>query len=222
MKVTKLFSRYKVLPNIQSHLLNTASFAYILISNWKGNKIKNNLILESCLVHDIANIIKADLDKNDKILKEEIDNIEYWRKVKIEYTNKYGREADRATQLIVKEIGLSPLVNKIIQQSRFLNTTNIINSNNWELKVVTYSDFRIGPYGIVSLKERFREVKKRYKNKKKNVFIGEHADALIKQSFVLENQIQDRVKINIKQITQREINKNHKNLLGYNIPLPDN
>jgi len=222
MKVNQLFSRYKVLPNIQDHLLNTASFAYILTDNWKRKEINKNIILESCLVHDIANIIKADLDKNDKILKEEIGNIEYWRKVKIEYINRYGRETDRATQLIAKEIGLSPLVNTIIQQSRFLNTTNIINSNNWELKVVTYSDFRIGPYGIVLLKERFREVKKRYRNKKKNVFIGKRADTLIKQSFILENQIQDRVKIDIEQITQKDINRNYKNLLGYNIPFSDN
>jgi len=222
MKVTQLFSQYKVLPNIQNHLLNTASFAFILINNWKENKIKKELIIESCLIHDIANIIKADLNKNDKILKEELNNIDYWRRVKIEYTNKYGREADRATQLIAKEIGLSPLVNRIIQQSQFLNITNIINSSNWELKVVTYSDFRIGPYSVVSLVKRFRDVQKRYKNKKKNVFIGEHADMLIKQSYILENQIQDKVKIDIRQITQKDIDKNYKELLKLNIPLSVN
>ena len=75
MKIKDIYSKYNIPPNLQLHMFRVAAFADILCDNHKKVDFDKEIIIKSCLLHDLGNIIKFDFDNFPELLGAEEKNI---------------------------------------------------------------------------------------------------------------------------------------------------
>ena len=196
-------------------MLRVAGIAKLICDNWT-EKINTNLVVNACLVHDLGNLLKFDLVNKANFLGPEVKNIEHWKKIKQEMTQKYGPDEHKATSAICKEIGIPPDVFWIVENWGFGNFEKVMKSDNLEYKICVYCDHRIGPFGIVSLEERFAEQRKRYEQQSHtsgdisaHLSDKEKHDKLVASAFEVEKQIQEKTKINLNSILDQDLSLEH-------------
>ncbi len=151
------------MPSLQLHQLRVASVAKIICENFKQSVDSNNVVL-ACLFHDMGNIIKSDLSRFPDFL--EPKGLEYWQSVKDEFSKKYGTEEHIATIKIAQEINLPAKAFEYLQRIGFSQVSLNENDPNPGFKICSYSDMRVGPYGILGMEERIAEGRKRYEARK--------------------------------------------------------
>ncbi|OGI95586.1 hypothetical protein A2917_03485 [Candidatus Nomurabacteria bacterium RIFCSPLOWO2_01_FULL_42_17] len=200
-KISEIYTEYKIMPNLQEHMLRVAAVASLICDNFNEPVSKAELVT-ACLLHDMGNIIKSQLEYFPEFLEPE--GLEYWQGVKNEYINKYGRDEHKATEQIMKELGVFPNLISVVDQIRFSLIRNIRDSNDMMMKIIIYSDNRADPHGIVSYEERMEEGKKRYKNRK-DVFGITGRDELIQCGKEIEKQIFSKCKIKPEDINNETV-----------------
>lgn len=153
------------MPILQEHMLRVAGVASMICDNFNEPLPKEDIIT-ACLLHDMGNIIKS----NFEFLPESLapKGLEYWQQVKNDYIKKYGNNEHEATIQIMKELGILSSVILIVDQIRFSLLCSHRDGNDMSIKIVSYADNRVSPYGVVSFNERVNESKERYKNHKNN------------------------------------------------------
>lgn len=160
-KITDIYSEYKIIPNLQIHQYRVAAVAFQICDSL-NIEINKESILKACLLHDMGNIIKFNLDYFPEWNNPE--GIEYWQKVKDDYINKYGNNEHHATIEIAQELGVDncilDLINSVDPSLVEINRLDL----NFDKKICIYADNRVTPHGIVSTRERNIEAKKRYEN----------------------------------------------------------
>lgn len=149
------------MPGLQSHMLRVASVAS-LICDSINIPVDRESVIATCLLHDMGNIIKSDLNVFPEFL--EPQGREYWEKVKSEYIAKYGTHEHEATLKIIKELGVSKKVFDLATGIDFPLIFKILNKSI-EAQICLYADNRVDPLGIVSVKERLTEGRNRYKDR---------------------------------------------------------
>ncbi len=148
--ILDIYKEYKLPENLQLHQLRVASVAKVLAESYKKESLPIDVIVKACLLHDMANIVKFDLEHFPDFIKN--DEISYWSDVKNEFIKKYGSNENEATLSIVSELGLrTPLVEDIIRHIDFSDSKV---EENISVAISHYADMRVGPYGVLSLKER--------------------------------------------------------------------
>lgn len=201
------------MPQLQMHMLRVAGVASIICDNLKKPTNKNRVITAS-LVHDMGNIIKSDLNIFPDYLKEK--GLNYWKEVKREFTNTYGKDDHKATLKIINEIGLEKCVADIVKNLEFANTLEISKSGNQDKIITKYSDLRVTPYGISTLEERFQEAKKRYvygKNKRSESEFNKSASVWNN----IESEIFSFSKIKPNDITEEKVEPLLETLRNFDI-----
>lgn len=194
MKTSEIYFKYKTTPNLQSHMLRVAGLAKLIVDNLnEAVTVDKNAVIQASLFHDIAKILSF---KTVSGVEAEIQN---------EYKEKYGDNEHIAANTIVAEIPLSSHAQEIIHSNNtkpFLDKIrNIMNSDNYEMKILKYSDSRIAPEGLVTLKGRWDELIQRNPEKKDNTENAEANEIMT----TIEKQIQDKCKIDLLAITQKQI-----------------
>ena len=121
-------------------------------------------VLLECLFHDMGNIVKSDLDYFPDFIQPE--GREYWESVKKDFLEKYGAEQHTVNAAIAREIGLPQSAIEIMNSSGFGKVKTILENGSIELKICQYADMRVGPHGVLSLRDRLSEGRERYKKKK--------------------------------------------------------
>ncbi len=220
--IKDIYTKYKVPPNLQQHMLRVTGIAKIISDNWTGEQLDTNTLLLSCLTHDMGNLLKFDLINKVNFLGEETINLDYWKTVKAEMIEKYGADEHAATAAICRELGLNKKSLWIVENWGFSNFEKVLTSNNWEYKIGVYSDHRISPLGVVSLKERFAEQKKRYEQQEhKSVDLNAHlsnkSEILISCAFEVEKVLQKNTLINLNTVSDLDIETNFADFLKYKI-----
>src|SRR3989344_2472976 len=102
MKITEIYEKYKIPPNLQLHQLRVAGVASIICDNF-DKPLDKGSIITTCLLHDMGNILKFNFD----IFPEEFYGKQgraYWEKVKQEFKEKYGEDEHKATHAIAEEL----------------------------------------------------------------------------------------------------------------------
>ena len=162
-KILEIYEEYKIMPFLREHMFRVAAVASMVCDSFDMSVDKES-ILTACLLHDMGNIIKADLN----IFPEasEPEGIEYWQNVQNEYIKKYGKNEHEATSQIMKEVGLPESIIVLAKQTYFSFFCKHRDNNDFNIKIISYADSRVDPHGIVSYEERMDEGKKRYKNRK--------------------------------------------------------
>ena len=164
MRLEEIYRKYKIMPTLAEHQLRVAAVAR-LIGEQLGliTDLKN--ITAACLLHDMGNILKFDLSKSKSVLNLDLD-INYWQSVKAEYAKKYGSNEHHASMVIAKELGANARVLELIDCVGFMQAKANLKTSDTAKKICAYSDMRVGPFGVISLKERFADLRRRYEAKK--------------------------------------------------------
>ncbi len=160
--IRNVYSRYPVPVNLQEHMFRVAAVGELLNSQWKGPRINKENIVAYILLHDIGNIVKFDFAQKELFGVDIAKNMEYWKQQKEETIRKYGPSDMQVTLNFAKQLQVPPRIIELLQRNDFFKLPEIVASNDWENKIGKYADLRVGPFGILSLKERFEEFRKRY------------------------------------------------------------
>jgi putative nucleotidyltransferase with HDIG domain len=209
MKVKEIYEKYKIPPNLQTHQLRVAAIAKIITDAWIGESIDKKAVIEAALFHDMGNLIKFNFDR--VMLLEDPDNVEFWRKAQEELIEKYGKDEHHATLEMCKEIGLPQTTFETIENMSWRNIDEIIAEDKWELGILTYTDMRIGPFGVLSVKERIENLVKRSSKDE------QYYETYLKNGENLENELSKRVSIDLSSITDQNLEENFELLKNLDI-----
>lgn len=197
MNIIKIYEKYGIPENLQMHMLRVTACSKLILDNWIGEKLDEKSIIRVCLLHDMGNLVKMPEDFSD-------DKI--FIKTRKKYYDKYGTNEHEINLEIAKEEGLSKKELEILDGKRSRKNEETLKGNSYEIKVCAYSDQRVAPNGVVSIKERLEDSKERYKNRPLSVWSDEKkANKLIECSLGIEKQIFEKCNIKPEDITNESI-----------------
>ncbi|MEK6857968.1 MAG: HD domain-containing protein [Nanoarchaeota archaeon] len=204
--INQLYDYFRVPPNLRLHMFRVASVSKIICENWNGPKLNQDDVVAVCLMHDLGNIVKYDFDHSINLMGEEAKRVEYWKKVKEEVVAKYGKGEYEATFNMAEELGINDRLKFLLTNYKFIKNSGIVNSDDFDLKISNYGDYRVGPFGILTIQQRLSDFKERYS--KKGLYC-ERPDmiAAIQNMFTLEKQIFDNTSIKPEDINDGSVKK---------------
>lgn len=189
------------------HMLRVAACSKMIIDNWNGPKIDKEAVIRVSLLHDMGNMVK---------IPDNFSQDEGFRKIRKKYFDKYGTNDHEINLEIGKQEGLNEKEIEILDGKRSRKNEETLKSNSYERKICAYSDQRVSPNGVVSIKERLEDAKIRYKDKALSVWSNEEkANYLIECSLGIEKQIMEYCKISPEEINDESIEKYIEELKEY-------
>lgn len=165
MQISEIYKRYNIMRQLQMHMFRVASVAVVVFDGLAeaGEKFADgdrDVLIQACLLHDMGNIVKFNLDFMPETLEPE--GREHWEKIKSETIEQYGPEQHIATMKIIAEIGVSPRICELAGGIGFWNACKHLEGSDMLAKIASYSDMRVTPLGIESLSARLEDLKNRY------------------------------------------------------------
>lgn len=211
MEIKDLYKKYHIMPQLETHMLRVAGVGKIVAESWR-RACNTKLVTDLCLVHDMGNIVKFNLqDGVDRLKFGEIENLPYWQKIQQTYWDKYGHDAHDATIGILKEAGL-PQFESYINEEESLYFAEARGDKlalaRTESIILMYSDCRVTPGGVVSYRERVDDLKERY---------GAISDTWYDWTYWFEEWMQQQVNIDLQSITDSTVEPLFDELLTYAI-----
>jgi hypothetical protein len=201
MLISEIYDEYKVMSNLQTHMYRVAAVGQLISQNMNV-PLEGANIVSACLLHDIGNIIKFNLDLFPEFLEPE--GLAYWQHVKKEYIEKYGTDEHLATYTIVGEIGAPKRVLELVAAVGFSKAELNMKSDDINKKICAYADMRVSPHGVCTLEERAKEGKIRYKVDQNAAWRDSH-DRLVISLKEIEKQIFAECSIKPEEITDASI-----------------
>ena len=196
--ILDIYEEYKIPAMLQMHQLRVAALALCVSKNYR-EKLDEELIIKGCLLHDMGNIVKSDLNIFPELVLPE--GLEYWQKIKNEFIKKYGEIDHLATLMILKEININEKFFDFTKSLVEYMLENIVNPQI-ELVIAKYADIRVGPHGILSIKDRMEDFRRRYKGKFSDIYV----DNTISVFTEAERNIFTKCNIKPEDITDESIN----------------
>jgi len=157
MTITEIYEKYEIPPNLADHQLTVAGVAKVICD--EVNKGNEKALLTACLLHDMGNIIKFDLDK---IPIAKIGRIDHWKVVQQRFIEKYGSDEHQANLTIADDIGVDKEVRDLIDVVGFRHSCDALDSGDISKMIAGYSDMRVAPNGVVPLETRLADLATRY------------------------------------------------------------
>lgn len=214
MTISQIYKKYKIMPSLQVHQYRVAQVAMMICENFKG-KIDTDYVVSACLLHDMGNILKFDLSLYPQFLEPE--GLEYWQNIKNEFEDKYGKDETEATLSIAKELDVTLLTIDLIDAIGYSKLRSTVDSKSYEVKIVSYADTRVTPYGVTSLEERMREGITRFEKNKGIKSDESKLQHSIDLSHELEKQIFQKSNILPSDINHTKVESQIKNLHNFQI-----
>jgi hypothetical protein len=196
--INEIYDRFHIMPSLQMHMKRVAAVAELILTAVSYSiKIDKDDVIAALLLHDLGNIVKFKLEDDPA-----------WKKIQQKTIAKYGSVDHEVTEKMIQELGVSDRVASLISGMGFDNLHNVIESDDIELKICLYADQRVAPRGVVSLHERFADLRKRYKG----TSLENRYDALQeKKARLLEDQIFKNSSLNPLEITDLTIEQFYRN-----------
>lgn len=206
MDTQQIYAKYMIPLNLQQHMLRVASLAKVILENWKGIAVNKDDIIQACLFHDIAKPMKFDLAKQAQfgMSASEIAKLDQLQRHLIA---NYGEDEHHATVEIFKEIGCTASAVNIVDNLEWSYIPKLLEKNDLVSLIPIYGDMRIGPKGILTLKQRLDDLKARTGE-------SEHEENGVR----LESIIRENVTIDLDSINDAQINANFDALEKLIIP----
>lgn len=215
MRISEIYSKYNIPIILQNHMYRVAVIGRLVVESLRSRvDLDINIVTKELLLHDMGNILKIPVKGNGLFTEQEQDLLV---KVQEEFAQKYGDEEHTATITIAKELGVSEKVVDILENTGSSKLHITLESNDWYVKVCSYADFRVSPIGVVSVAERFDEVKKRYAGRK-HILADEVSTENKKQlALLLEKQIQEQSQMSLNEISEKQVLESITELRDYEI-----
>lgn len=191
--IEDIYDKFPVPPFVVKHCLLVRDVIKKIISQLKKVTVDVDLLVASALVHDLGNIAKIDFNSSLAIKMYSEEERIFWnnrKKIVLEF---YGNTDHKATKAMLEEINCSKKIIDLLEFSSWENIIEVSKKDNWNAKILSYADYRVAPFGIVSLSERLKDLKKRYEktNKESNLSskdIQNHKKAY----FFIEKQLEEK------------------------------
>lgn len=213
MKISNIYRKYKLPPNLRQHHYRVAGVALFILDRWRGPKLDRNLVKAVALLHDLGNLVKYDLSPRfAHLLNDKGNNVDYWVSLQREMIRKYGSNDYEATLGIANDLKLNRKTMKTLENLVKSSPEEIIHSGGWELKTILYADVRVSPYGVVSLPERLNEWCNRYKDREGWRERMKEIEGHWQLCFDLEDEIGRNLSVPVATITNNLIRKYLKEL----------
>ncbi len=212
-KIGEIYKEYNIMPCLQMHQMRTAAVAFLICDSLLVN-IDRNDIITACLIHDMGNIIKFNLEYFPEFTEPE--GLKHWQQIKYDFIRKYGNNEHDATLKIAKELGVSDRIYQLIASIDSSLTEIISMEEDMGQKICIYSDNRVTPFKIVSIEERSLEAKERYKNHPHS-FDEEKRNFFMENIRKIEEQIFSSCKLNSIDINDESIQKYLEKLSDFSI-----
>ena len=164
MNILKIYEQYDIPKNLQLHMLRVAAVGKIICDHASIQSIDSNLIIKTLLLHDMGNIIKFNFRNTSMFSPEDSVKIESYKTTQTEFVSKYGSDADVATLQIIKEITSDEQIFELCKNCHGQMAHRYVTGEFWNEKICYYADMRIGLHGILSVDQRFDDLKQRYPN----------------------------------------------------------
>lgn len=158
-KISEIYEEYNIMRNLREHQMRVAAVALQIADNFSED-LDKKIIIVACLLHDMGNILKSDLNVFPEFVLPE--GVDYWEKVKSEFMERYGTDDHEAHLKIATELGVSDGVLECIDAVGFENWSKTYKEGDWHEKISAYADSRVAPYGVVPLEDRLEEARVRY------------------------------------------------------------
>lgn len=220
-KITEIYEKYDIMPNLKDHMLRVGAVAYLICENIEPslvNEKEKRDIVETCLLHDMGNIVKSDFTLLSPSKSSDLRDIKYWEDKKEEYIRRYGKDDHEATMKILKEMRLNEDLILLSDKNRFSLTCENLYDPDFKIKIIQYSDFRVGPRGVISFLERMEDARKRYEHIPKFT-LGNEREKLTNCGKELEKQIFLKCKIKPEDINDLTVAPIIKELENFEISL---
>lgn len=214
MIIQEIYDKYKITPALQLHQLRVAAVGQILC-NLVPDFEDESEVVTTCLLHDMGNIIKFDLNYFPEFLEPE--GLEYWQKIKDEYIQKYGNDEHHATQKIIAELVNSEKIKQYADQIGFSKLEETQKQESLAKKICVYADMRVGPYGVISTQERVADGRKRYEGRKDKALGSNKFEVLAKALKEIEREIFETLAIEPEDVTDEVVNKKIEKLKYFEI-----
>ena len=163
--IDKICANYFVPKTLQLHMRLVAGVAKKICEHSK-EKIDKEKIIAVALIHDIGNIVKMKFEGKSLrlLLKSDFKRIDFYKTKKEEFLKKYGADDKATNYAIAKELGVEAKLLELIDPSSAIkiNGEKYFISKNFTKLVLFYSDLRVSPEGVVSMKKRLKEFEERY------------------------------------------------------------
>ena len=207
MTIAKVYEKYRIMPQLAEHQFKVAGVAKLLCENLK-TAVDCREVVAACLLHDMGNIIKFDLKFTAELLPGRFAPAELktWQEVKDSYLEKYGPDEHHATLLIGQELGVGERILELIDCIGFQNGQSNAASPDFGKKICAYSDMRVGPLGVISLEQRFADLRDRYEHKHRLMGGNETARLEFENGLrEIEAQIFSEAKLLPQEITETAV-----------------
>ena len=212
--IKTIYSKYGVPVHLQLHMLRSAAVVEIICNNLNC-EVKKEDVVGAMLIHDMGNIVKMRFDDKDNLkllVKEDLERVEELKQRQKEFIKEYSDDDLEVNHRISKELGANKLIQDLLDETSFKDACKINKFNYLELMLRGYGDWRVGPYGILTLDERVEEVKERYTQKNiqiyKNTTVSEEKlDSLLICAKEVEKKIFDKCSIKPDEISDLTIKK---------------
>lgn len=162
MTTTKAYEKFKIMPTLATHMLTVGAVAKIFTDTIVESDFPAKEIVSACLLHDLGNIVKFNLDKTPKGLG--IPNIEYWKQEQQDIKNSYGLDEHEVTHTMAHEISVSDITLNAIDNCGSAKAQAVLKAKNVPAMFVTYCDYHVSPTGVVAIEERIEDILHRYKD----------------------------------------------------------
>ncbi len=211
----ELYRKYLIMPNLAEHQLRVAAVAKKICEHLDGSLPHANII-SACLLHDMGNIIKFQLEYFPEFYKAE--GLPYWQTVKKQFVETYGPDEHAATLAIAKEVGVSDETLMYINAFGFSKSIHNETDPDFGKKICAYSDMRVAPHAVVSLEERLREARERYaKHPWKKLTSEPESNRFDDALRSIEKQIFSRANIEPQDITEASTRGDREALRNFEV-----
>jgi predicted HD phosphohydrolase len=173
MKAAAAYQHYNIMPTLAQHMLQVGAVAKIVTDQINEPDFPATQIISACLLHDMGNIMKFDLDNVPVGL--DIPDIDHWKSVQADIRNQYGLDEHQVTHHIASEIGVSSTTLSAIENCGTSKAASVLADQNIPAMFVTYCDYHVAPASIVSPAQRLADILDRYAGTPKHA--GYQADS---------------------------------------------
>lgn len=214
MNINDIYLKYRVNKGLQEHMIRVAAAAQ-LICDKATVELDTKNIVTACLLHDMGNLIKAKMDSMLGLYEPE--GVTYWTQVQAEMRERYGNDEHVATVAMVDEINPGKEATFYFNAIGTENTARVHAGDSLGAKIATYCDMRVGPFGIISLKQRMDDLRERYIPRNRPGFSAKDIDVREQKLLEMEEEIFSHSTIEPGDVTDETTKQIQKNLLAYDI-----
>jgi hypothetical protein len=187
MTIAEIYEKYSTPINLREHMLRVAALSKIILENWTGAHINSKTVIVACALHDIAKPVNFDIKQQMEygVSDADINDLESLQKL---IKTKYGTDEHKASVDMCRDVGVDIESLEILENIEWNLVPGLVSREFWGALVGIYCDMRVGPFGILSLNERIKNLSERRGSEKWDDYfkIGEELEQKVKENTLLD------------------------------------